>query len=100
MVAKMVVDKNDFNRQCFHDEVGLMLLNKNDSIIQCYDSMESMGKLWAFLERMEGDMEHIINYCAESHDYDENFIRYVLYRVLQGLKYLHENNIMHRDIKK
>jgi hypothetical protein len=44
--------------------------------------MESMGKLWAFMERMEDDMERVINYCKEGYEYDEDFIKYTLYRVL------------------
>jgi len=59
-----------------------MMLNKSEYIVSCFDSMESMGKLWAFMERMEGDMESIINYCKESYEYGEDWIKYVLYRVL------------------
>ncbi len=30
MVAKMVVPSNELNRQFFHDEIGLMMLNKSE----------------------------------------------------------------------
>jgi serine/threonine protein kinase len=52
------------------------------------------------LEPMSGDMEKIIGFCREKAIvYDEAFIRYVAYRTVNGLKFLHERQIIHRDIK-
>jgi len=64
-------------------EIAVMLLNAGESLVKCYDSMEFINKLWIILERMEGDMEDIINYCRESDFvYNENFCKYLLYRSL------------------
>ena len=82
LIAKMVLGKDALTRQCFHDEIGLMRIHTCDYIVKCFDSMDSMNKLWCFLERMDGDMESIINYCKDNYEYDESFIKYTLYCVL------------------
>ena len=54
--------------------------------------------MFIVLELMDqGSMDKIcINY---SRNYSEDFCRYSLYKVALGLKKMHENNVLHRDIK-
>ena len=38
--------------------------------------------------------------CREGHQsYSEQFCKYSLFKVLLGLKKMHDNNVLHRDIK-
>ena len=44
----------------------------------------------------QGSMYRIIKHC---HDFTEDFCRYSLYKVAKGLSKMHQNNVLHRDIK-
>ena len=47
-------------------------------------------------------MDHSIltQLIEEKYDkYNENFIKYVMLRIVQGIAFLHSRNIIHRDLK-
>lgn len=74
------------------------MCRENDMIVRCFEAYDFKKRLWIFMELMDGGaltpmLEEL------SGQYSENYCRYIIRRTLQGLLYLHERHIMHRDIK-
>jgi hypothetical protein len=42
MIGKMITENEDsfINREMVENEIGIMMLNEGESIIECYDSIE------------------------------------------------------------
>ena len=113
MIGKMITynEENSINREMVENEIGIMMLNEGDSMIECYDSIERIKKptakvpnpkkeWWMMLEPMSGDLEQVICFCKEHNmSYDEDFISYICYRNIHALNFLHKRKIVHRDIK-
>ena len=47
---------------------------------------------------MDGSFKKIVN--AKNGDFSIEFIKYTLLKVVMGLRTMHKNHILHRDIKK
>ena len=70
----------------------------NGTIISCWDSFDFKDRLWVVLDHM--DCSILTQLIEEKYDkYNENFIRYVMLRIVQGIVFLHSQNIIHRDLK-
>jgi len=52
---KFVEPKNPIERESIMNEVGIMLMCKqNDAIIRCFECFDFKARLWIFLEMMDG----------------------------------------------
>lgn len=91
--------KDEKDRQLMFNEVGLMNMCKDNNIVlEVIDSYDYKGCLWIFVELMDGGaLTQIIEKFYTT--YSENAVRYMLKETLEGLKYLHNRHIIHRDIK-
>ena len=70
----------------------------SDYIVKCMDAYDYSNRIWIILEMMEaGTLTKIIT--DRKGAYSEHFCKYALYCVAQGLKALHDKNIVHRDVK-
>ena len=91
--------KNPDEAVMIKNEVGIMMsCLDEDSILRCHEAFDFKKRIWIFLDLMDGGaITQFIDDCAGK--YTESFCKYVTYKSLRGLKYLHDCNILHRDIK-
>lgn len=77
----------------------IIILNQLDheNIVKFFGYNHDNENLNIFMEVLhEGSLFNLIN---KSHNLNEHVVRFLTSQILQGLKYLHDKNIIHRDIK-
>lgn len=96
---KFVEPKTQPERDSVMNEVGIMLMCKeNDGVLRCFECFDYKSRLWIFLELMDGGaLTPMLE--AQMGNNSEDFCKYICLKTLEGLKYLHDHHILHRDIK-
>ena len=80
------------------NEASLIAFLDSDELIKCSDLYHFKRNVYIMLEYM--DQGSLVNMVTKNHrKYSEDFCRYCLYKVALGLKKMHDNNVLHRDIK-
>ena len=80
------------------NEAKLMAALDCNELMSCFDLYHHQKVVYIMLEYMDlGSMKSILTKYHRS--YTEDFCRYSLYKVLLGLKKMHDNDVLHRDIK-
>lgn len=78
-------------------EINVLLSISHKNIVQTYDIFDERDKIFLVLEYVSGG--DFFDYMAARTKLPELPSKVILHQILEGLKYLHENNIVHRDIK-
>ena len=94
---KFTMPKSRAERQTIINECSLMAYLDCDQLLRCEEVYDYQDRLWVFLELMESDLTKIV--VAKNGDFSLEFIKYTLYRVAQGVRRMHQHNILHRDLK-
>ncbi|OAD66853.1 hypothetical protein PHYBLDRAFT_118924 [Phycomyces blakesleeanus NRRL 1555(-)] len=80
-------------------EIALLENLVHDNVVQYlgYDADEEEGHLHIFLEYVPGGS--IATCLSKSGKFDDPLVRFFTRQILLGLEYLHDRNVLHRDIK-
>ncbi|KAI7875813.1 Pkinase-domain-containing protein [Lichtheimia hyalospora FSU 10163] len=80
-------------------EISLLKDFDHENIVQYlgYDFDEDEGHIYIFLEYVPGGS--ILSALKKNGPFDQVLVRFLTRQILLGLEYLHDRNIMHRDIK-
>lgn len=98
-VKQVVAQKNTSNEglDALHKEVETMKDLDHLNIVQYLGFEQKQNTYSLFLEYVAGGS---IASCLKSYGkFDEQLIKFITRQVLEGLKYLHSNGILHRDLK-
>ncbi|CAG8516458.1 1680_t:CDS:2 [Funneliformis caledonium] len=79
------------------DEMSVMEMLDHPNIVSYYGIEVHRDKVYIFMEYCQGGS--LASQLEHGRIEDERVIQYYVYQMLEGLVYLHENNIVHRDIK-
>jgi len=92
---------SDANRECIAGEIYIMKKCSHPNVVQCIDAfLIGNDELWLVMDFMEnGSLTEILNQYSNGVQMQERDITFVCREVLIGLKYIHELQIIHRDIK-
>lgn len=85
------------DRDAIINEIVLTKLSASTNIVTYYESYEYDGFLWLIVELMMGSLTDLI--LSRFSSLTENIIKYILKEILLGIKVMHDQFRIHRDIK-
>lgn len=78
-------------------EINVLLSISHPNIVRTYDIFDERDTLYLVMEFVAGG--DFFDYVVKKGRLREGVAKHIMWQMLQGIDYLHANNIVHRDIK-
>lgn len=80
-------------------EISLMKELKHENIVTLYDVIHTENKLNLVFEFMDKDLKKYMDAHGNKGSLDPVQIKSFTFQLLKGIKFCHDNNVLHRDLK-
>ena len=87
-----IVDSDDSER--IYREINFLKKLKHTNIIKLYEIIENSKNYYLIMEYAAGG--ELFNYIVKKKHLDDNDASYFFAQIINGLDYIHKNNIVHR----
>lgn len=95
--VKRISPKNERHMEMILNEIVLTKLSSSQYIVNYYESYQHDGYLWLVVELLKGSLTDLI--LQRTGQIPEKIIAYIMREILLGLKIMHDQYRIHRDIK-
>jgi len=96
-VVKIMLIDNDLNtRETIYDEIKILSKLNSPYIIKLYEVFFSEQRFFLIMEKADGNLRDLLKKFSFIND---KIASKIFNKILLGVKYLHDSNIVHRDIK-
>ncbi|EFA85850.1 putative protein serine/threonine kinase [Heterostelium album PN500] len=97
-LAIKVIEIKESEAQSLQNEINILKNCKSSNIVSYFGSLQNEDKIWILMDFCSlGSIRDIIESTEKT--LNESQISFVVKNTLKGLIYLHNQNIIHRDIK-
>lgn len=98
MIALKRVYPSDLEeKNMIMNEIALTMSTKHPNIMNYFDTYETSDSIWMVVEVMEGCLYELI--AQRAGNIPEKQIAFICHEILQGLKFVHRQHRIHRDMK-
>ncbi|KAJ3192558.1 cyclin-dependent kinase 5 [Irineochytrium annulatum] len=78
-------------------EISLLKELQHPNIVRLYDVIHTEKKLTLVFEYLDSDLKKFLD--SYGGDIDVPTIKHLMYQLMKGISYCHENRVLHRDLK-
>jgi len=79
--------------------MGMSIVQASEYVVQFHCSFVNEETLWIVMDLQEGSIRDVLKWKYTQGIDDESIIATIIYQTLLGIKFLHEQKMIHRDIK-
>ncbi|OWZ21766.1 5'-AMP-activated protein kinase, catalytic subunit [Phytophthora megakarya] len=78
-------------------EIKILKRNRHQNVIQLYEVIDSPDRIFLIMEHVDGG--EMFEYIVSHHRIRETEAAFLFRQIVDGLAYLHSNEVTHRDLK-
>lgn len=96
IVKMMEIDGTNNTDETINEEIKILSITNNSKIIKLYEVFRSNDKIFMVMEKADGGLKNLLDKLIEPNEY---VLSKIFYQILLAIKYLHDLDIVHRDLK-